>query len=145
MTRSSITAARRTWTDPNAMQVDAVHVNVNQDRQVDDSGSRPDTGKSGKGGKGKSKRGGKGKERGEKAASKFEGECRYCQKRGHKKVDCRKMKSDIAAGNCDKSGKRFWIRLDVLPNQSCQRHPITAARHWRWRGMYWSETNWIST
>ena len=30
--------ARRTWTDPNAMQVDAVHVNVNQ-RQVDGSGS----------------------------------------------------------------------------------------------------------
>ena len=27
--------ARRTWTDPNAMQVDAVHVNVNQERQVD--------------------------------------------------------------------------------------------------------------
>ena len=25
--------ARRTWTDPNAMQVDAVHVNVNQERQ----------------------------------------------------------------------------------------------------------------
>ena len=31
--------ARRTWTDPNAMQVDAVHVNVNQERQVDGSGS----------------------------------------------------------------------------------------------------------
>ena len=24
--------ARRTWTDPNAIQVDAVHVNVNQER-----------------------------------------------------------------------------------------------------------------
>ena len=33
--------ARRTWTDPNAMQVDAVHVNVNQGRQVDGSGSPP--------------------------------------------------------------------------------------------------------
>ena len=32
--------ARRTWTDSNAMQVDAVHVNVNQERQVDGSGSR---------------------------------------------------------------------------------------------------------
>ena len=61
------------------MQVDAVHVNVNQERQVDGSGSRSGKGKSGKGSKGKSKKGGKGKERGEKAASKFEGECRYCQ------------------------------------------------------------------
>ena len=87
------------------MQVDAVHVNVNQERQVDGSGSRSDKGKGSKGGKGKSKKGGKVKERGEKAASKFEGECRYCQKRRHKKADCRKMKSDIAAGKCDKSGK----------------------------------------
>ena len=70
--------ARRTWTDPHAMQVDAVHVNVNQERQVDGSGSRPDKGKGGKGGKGKSKKGGKGKERGERAATKFEGECRHC-------------------------------------------------------------------
>ena len=31
--------ARRTWTDPNAMQVDAVHANVNQERQIDGSGS----------------------------------------------------------------------------------------------------------
>ena len=93
--------ARRTWTDPNALQVDAVHVNGSQERQVDGSGSRSDKGKGGKGGKGKSKKGGKGKERGEKAATKFDGECRYCQKRGHKKSDCRKMKSDIAAGKCD--------------------------------------------
>ena len=57
--------ARRTWTDPNALQVDAVHVNVNQERQVDGSGSRSGKGKSSKGGKGKSKKGGKGKERGE--------------------------------------------------------------------------------
>ena len=76
--------ARRTWTDPNAMQVDAVHVNVNQERQVDWSGSRSDKSKSSKGGKGKSKKGGKGKERGEKTATKFDGECRYCLKRGHK-------------------------------------------------------------
>ena len=48
--------ARRTWTDPNAMQVDAVHVNVSQERQVDGSGSRSDKGKDGKG---KSKKGGK--------------------------------------------------------------------------------------
>ena len=39
--------------------------------------------------------------RGQKTASKFEGECRYCQKREHKEVDCRKMKSDIAAGKCE--------------------------------------------
>ena len=50
--------AHRTWTDPNAMQVDAVQVNVNQERQGIGGGSRPDTGKSGKGGKGKSKKGG---------------------------------------------------------------------------------------
>ena len=78
--------ARRTWTDPSAMQVDAVHVNDNQERQVDGSGSRSDKGK------GKSKKRNKGKEREEKAATKFDGECRYCLKRGHKKSDCRKMK-----------------------------------------------------
>ena len=42
--------ARRTWTDPNATQVDAVHVNVNQERQGSGSGSRSDKGKGGKGG-----------------------------------------------------------------------------------------------
>ena len=65
--------ARRAWADPNSMQVDAVHVNVNQKRQFDGSGSRSDTGKGGKGGKGKSKKGGKGKERGEKATTKCDG------------------------------------------------------------------------
>ena len=94
--------ARRTWTDPNAMQVDAVHMNVSQERQGGSSGSRSEKGK---GGRSKSKKGGKGKEREEKAASKFNGECRYCQKKGHKKADCRKMKADIDAGRCDKSGK----------------------------------------
>ena len=59
----------------------------------------------GKGGSSKSEKGGKGKEREEKAASKFNGECRNCQKKGHKKADCRKMKADIDAGRCDKSGK----------------------------------------
>ena len=83
--------ARRTWTDPNAMQVDAVHVNVNQEVQIDGSGSRSDKGKGRKGGKGKSRREARAK-RGEKAATKFDGECRYCLKREHKKSDCRKMK-----------------------------------------------------
>ena len=69
--------SRKTWTDPNAMQVDALHVNVNQERQVDGSGSRSDKGKGSNSGKGK------GKERGEKAATKFDGDCRYCLKRGH--------------------------------------------------------------
>ena len=78
--------ARRTWIDPNAMQVDAKHVNVNQERQADGSGSRSDKGKGSKGGKGKSKKGCKGKERGEKAATKFDGECRYCLKMGTQKV-----------------------------------------------------------
>ena len=89
-------------TDPNAMQVDAVHLNVNQERQGGSSGSRSEKGK---GVRSKSKKGGKGKEREEKAVSKFDGECRYCQKKGHKKADCRKMKADIDAGRCDKSGK----------------------------------------
>ena len=72
--------ARRTWTNPNAMQIDAVHVSDGQERQ----GS---------------------KEKDEKPAGKFEGECRYCQKEGHKEAECRKMKADLAAGRCDKSGK----------------------------------------
>ena len=38
----------------------------------------------------------------EKPVSKFEGECRYCQKKGHKKADCRRMNADLAAGKCDK-------------------------------------------
>ena len=76
--------ARRTCTDPNAIEVDALHVNVNQERQVNESGSRSDKGKGSKGSKGKSKKGSKGKERGEKAATKFDGECRYCLKRRHK-------------------------------------------------------------
>ena len=59
--------ARRTRTDPNAMQVHAVHVNVNQKRQIDGSGPRSDKGKSSERGKGKSKKGVKGKERGEKS------------------------------------------------------------------------------
>ena len=46
--------ACRTWTDPNAIQVDAVHVIANQERQVDGSGSRSDKGQGSKGGKGKS-------------------------------------------------------------------------------------------
>ena len=62
-------------------------------------------GKSSKGGKGKSKKGGKGKEKDEKRGSRFEGECRYCQKKGHKKAECRKMKADLAAGKCEKNGK----------------------------------------
>ena len=105
----SYSRARRTWTGPNAMHVDAVHVNVNQERQVDGSGSPSDKGKGSKGGKGKSKKGSKGKERVEKAATKFDDECRCCLKRRHKKSDYRKMKSDIAAGKCDKSGKPIGV------------------------------------
>ena len=102
MTTSSITSERAERGQiRNAMQVDAAHVNGNQERQVDGSGSRSDKGK---GGKGKSKKGSKGKERREKAA-KFDGECRYCLKTRRKKSDCTKMKSDIAAGKCDWSGK----------------------------------------
>ena len=71
----------------------------NRERQVDGSGSRSGKGKSSKDGKGKSKKGGKGKESG----------CRYCLKRGHKKSDCRKMKSDTAAGKCDRSGKPIGV------------------------------------
>ena len=87
------------------MLVDAVHVNVNQERQGSGSGSWSSTGKGGKGGKGKSKKGGKGNEKDDKSASEVEGECRYCEKKGHNKVECRKMKADLAAGKCDKHGK----------------------------------------
>ena len=69
------------------------------------SGSRSDKGKGGKGGKSKSKKGGNGKEKDEKPVSKFEVECRYCQKKGHKKAECRKMEADLVAGKCDKHGK----------------------------------------
>ena len=90
------------------MQVDAVHVNVSQERQGGSSGSRSEKGNSSKGGRSKSKKRGKDKE--EKAASKkFNGERRYCQKRGHKKADCRNMKSDIDAGRCDRSGKSTGV------------------------------------
>ena len=61
-----------------------------RERQVDGSCSRSDKGKGGKGGKVKSKKGGKGKERGEKAATKFDGERRYCHKRRHKKSGLQK-------------------------------------------------------
>ena len=98
--------ARRTWTDPNAMQVECsacerqsgtagpcewltLGQGPRRQRQVQE-------GKQGQGGK--------------KAASKFEGKCSYCLKRGHKKADCRKMKSDIAAGKCDKSGKPIGVK-----------------------------------
>ena len=45
--------ARRKWTDPNAMQVDAVHVSGGQERQGSGVGARPGKGKSGKGCRGK--------------------------------------------------------------------------------------------
>ena len=97
--------ARRLWTDPNPMQFDAVHVSGGQERQGSGGGAQPDKGRGGKGRKGKAKKGGKGKEKDEKTAGKFEGECRYCQKKGHKKTECRKMKADLASGKRDKSGK----------------------------------------
>ena len=40
---------------------------------------------------------GKGKGKDEKPAGKFEAKCRYCQKKGHKKAEWRKMKVDLAA------------------------------------------------
>ena len=46
-----------------------------------------------------------GKEKDEKPGSKFEGECRYCQKKGRKKAECRKMKADLPAGKRDQNGK----------------------------------------
>ena len=119
--------ARRTWTDPNAMQVDAVHVNVNQARQGSGSGPRSDKGRGGKGGKCKSKEGSKGKERGEEAASRFEGECRYRQKKGRKKAECRKMKADLAAGKCDTHGRRdAAFPASELCTEYGKHHPAAA-------------------
>ena len=43
--------ARRTWTGPNAMQVDAVHVGVGQGRQGGRGNGQPDKGKGGNGGR----------------------------------------------------------------------------------------------
>ena len=112
--------------DPNAMQVDAVHVNVSQERQGSGSAPRLDKGKGGKGGRGKFKKGGKGKEKYENPVSKFEGECRYCQKKGHKKAECGKMKADLAAGKCDKHGKPTCVKsltvtgaTQLSPQASC--------------------------
>ena len=57
------TRARRTWADPNAMQVDAVHVSGGQERQGSSGNAQLDKGKGGKGGNGTAKKGGKGKEK----------------------------------------------------------------------------------
>ena len=83
------------------MQVDAVHVSGGQERQGGSGNAQLDTGN----GKSKTKNCGKGKEKDDKPAGRFEGECRYCQKKGQKKTECRKMKADLEAGRCDKSGK----------------------------------------
>ena len=115
------------------MQDDAVHVKVNEERQGSGSVSRSDKGEGGKeGGKGKSKKGGKGRRRKMRnTASKFEGECRYCQKKGHKKTKCRKMKADLAAGKCDKHGKPTGV------NAHSDRHDAAFTRkramHRVWR------------
>ena len=53
----------RTWADPNAMQVDAVHVSGGQERQGSCGNAQLDKGKVGKGGKNKANKGGKGKEK----------------------------------------------------------------------------------
>ena len=71
--------------------------------------ARSDKGKCGKGAKGKSKKETRTRRKMTKPASKFEGECRYCQKKGHKKAECRKMKADLAAGKCDKNGNRCQL------------------------------------
>ena len=122
--------ARGTWTDPNAMQVDAVMLTSTRNG----SSLRSDKGKGGKGGKGKSKKGGKGKQKDEQFASKFEGQCRYCQKKGHKKAEGRKMNEDLDAGKCDKNGKhqvpsrkRAVHRVWRAPSQ-CSRWFLCTAR-----------------
>ena len=110
------------------MQVDAVHVNANQEGQGSGIGSRSDKGK-GKGGKGG--KSGKGKSIAEKSASKFEGECRYCQKKGHKKAECRKMKADLAAGKCDKNGKPTGV--NSLTATGATQLPRKRVMHRVWR------------
>ena len=57
-----------------------------QERQGSSGNAQLDKSKGGQGGKGKAKKGGKGKEKDEKLAGRFEGERRYCQKKGHKKT-----------------------------------------------------------
>ena len=127
----SSTAAGRAERGQNAMQVDAVHVMLNQERQGSGSGPRSDKGKGGKGGKGKSKKGGKGKEKNDKPASNFEGECKYCQKKGHKKAECRQMKEDLAAGKCDKHGKPTGVHCSQ--RQARRSLPRNRAMHRLWQ------------
>ena len=55
--------ARRLWTDPNAMQFEAVHVSGGQERQGSGGGAQPAKGRGGKGRKGKAKKEGKVKEK----------------------------------------------------------------------------------
>ena len=109
------------------MQVDAVHVNVSQERQGGSRGSRSEKGKSSKGGRSKSKKGGKDKE--DKAASKFNGECRYCQKKGHRS----------GLTSCPIN---YADDLPLLPRPSNLPSLSNAARGQR--GMYWLKTSRVS-
>ena len=85
MTRSSTTAGRaeRGQARTQCKSVQCTVTSVRNGKAASGGSARPDKGKGGKGGKGKAKKGGKGKEKDEKRASKFEGECRYYQNKGH--------------------------------------------------------------
>ena len=82
------------------MQVDAVHVGGGQQTPGGHGNGQPDKGK---GGKGKGTNGGKGREKEETQFGKFEGECRNCKKKRHKKDECRNVQADLAAGRYDKN------------------------------------------
>ena len=87
------------------MQVDAVHVSGGRKRQDGSGNAQLDKGQGGNSVRGKGKESGKNKEKDEKQSGKFEGECKCCKKKGHKKGKCRRIQADLAASRCDKSGK----------------------------------------
>ena len=90
---------------PNAMQVDAVHVSGGQERQGGSGNAQRGKGQGGNSVRGKGKESDKNKEKDEKQAGKFEGVCKCCKKKEHKKQECKRIQADFAASRCDKSGK----------------------------------------
>ena len=108
VTRSSTTARRaergQTQTQCKSMQCMSTSARNGKAAKAD-HGQTKATG--GKGGRGMSKEGCKGKEKDEKPVSKSEGECRWYQKKGHKKAECRKVKGDLASCTCDKNPVYF--------------------------------------
>ena len=120
--------ARRTWTDPNAMQVDAVHVNVNQnDNSMGVAHAQTST-KAAKATNASPRR--RQRQKRANAVTKFDGECRYCMKKRHKKSDCRKMKSDIVASNVTRVASQLASMHSERQAQRSLHRQRTTHRAW---------------